>query len=718
MKVATGIVCLLIAGIAQGASPIVVDLGVAEPATPRTYAVDPGKFDIKLINAIPNKRYEIVGDKREETAVVEVVPPAAATQCEATPEQVARILTKILAEKKAKVTEDKQDDVKVTEADIAEELAGDLGCRVETNKANLDVSKTKVAADKTKIDADVARAIADLAALDADIKKLQADRTSATGEAVPKIDADIKKLQARKPLLDVQKKQFEIDRLKLVAKAALIDATLAELAEIAKLDKEIATLDQNIAKLRADKKPDEEIGKEEAKKAKQVADRAKRQTALESEKTILLSIRDLFSVSFKGYALTAGETLPKTFKGVGEETTWPIVITTQGGAAAVTAQAAAKAANPTASDNPVLDRLLATTADHPNLIVGTCKYTDLACSKPIYINADQISTLSITDIPPGAVTVRVTGGEYFKCEALRFNVAKYSAAPDTMMFPLHMKKGVLGVGGGRIAVAEAEAASLYGVDWCPHTEQVIQKRSMFRDEKEDLEYGEIVLARERLRNNKDFNTLAQVPDPRYITYKAPPIAALPLFLRGKSQVIEVQFDWQNGITKTFIVPVVYQRFWLDAGGFFVFARRTDQSLDLENLGGTPEKQRVRAIRSQTSIEPNTGIVINIHPGNFPALALQFGLAANQGRLPSYYLGLGVRAREIGKRGLATLGVGVAMQQEQQFPGALFLEDYESTSPVLKPTNKYGFTFPYVSLSLGFSFGGVSEKTNVADSVQP
>jgi hypothetical protein len=73
-------------------------------------------------------------------------------------------------------------------------------------------------------------------------------------------------------------------------------------------------------------------------------------------------------------------------------------------------------------------------------------------------------------------------------------------------------------------------------------------------------------------------------------------------------------------------------------------------------------------------------------------------------------------REIGKRGLATLAVGVAMQQEQQFPNLQFGEEYPSTSPLLKPTLKYGITFPYISISLGFSFGGVSEKSNVADRV--
>ncbi len=188
-----------------------------------------------------------------------------------------------------------------------------------------------------------------------------------------------------------------------------------------------------------------------------------------------------------------------------------------------------------------------------------------------------------------------------------------------------------------------------------------------------------------------------------------------MLLRGKSEVVNVQFSFGDAEKKTFTVPIRYQRFWLDAGGFFVFARHVDEKLEFEDFTATQTTRTVRRILKDTSTDPVTGIVVNIHPGNTPILAVQFGIAANQGRLPSYYLGLGVRAREVGKRGLATLGVGVAMQQENRFnlvePGNTLSSD----SPRLQPANKYGFN-PYLSISLGFSFGGVSEGTNVAAGV--
>lgn len=614
IRVAMLMVCsLLVASLSQAATPVVeVNLGVADPATPRTYAVLPGDFEIKLTNAIPNKKYEVLGEGRPPAeAKVDVVAPATAIECKATPEQVARILKKILDAKKATVPADKQADVKVTEADIAEELKGNLGCTA------------------TQADVDAAQK-----ALDAEKAKSPSDATK--------------------------------------VKAA-----------------------------------------EDALKAKQ------------AEIETLRQLRDRFSLKFGPYMLETSTALSKTFKAKGEDTTWPAVFTTQGGSAAVTAKAAAKAADPIASDSPVLDRLLATTRDHPEKVVGACRYNDTAaCSARIFINADQISTLTITDIPEGAVTVRVTGGEYFPCKAVEYNIARFSSAPDTLIVPLHMRKGWLGIGSSSVANAEAEAAAVYGIDWCPKTNRPLQKNRLFRDDPDDSDYAVYVLERENARRGNREVNLKDLPDPRVEMVKAPPIASVPLFLRGKSQVLTVEFDWEGAPSKTFQIPVVYQRFWLDAGGFFVFTRRTDQSivtstvLNPDNTPSTPERQKVLAINRQTSIEPSTGIVVNVHPGNFPILALQFGIAANQSRPPSYYLGLGIRAREIGKRGLATIGIGAAMQQEVRFPLLENGAEIPSTDDRLKPVNKYGVTFPYISLSLGFSFGGVSEKTNVADGVQP
>jgi hypothetical protein len=631
MRYAQVFACLFLATLAFGATPLVVDLGVADPATPRTYAVAPGELDFKLTNARPKTSYEIVGESRQKTTP-ELPGSNALPACSEA--SLHKLLDDHVAKRTADAPEAEKAAVKLNETDVKAVLETDLGCGT--------APAAKHAADKAKLAEDSAKYEKDKAKYDADQKTFD-DGTAKPAAEKTRLETEKAKLAAEKTRLDAEKKRIDE-----------VDAGIAKLQEL----------------------------------------------------------RDSLSVTFEGYTIKAGETLQKTFKVAGEDTTWTVVVTTQGGSAAVTAKAAAKAADPIAANSPNLDRLLATTASHMDKIVGTCKYTDNDCNAKVYINADQISALTITDIPTGAVSVRVTAGEFFPCSSIGYNIANYAKAPSKLILPLHMKKGFLGIGSVSVAKAEVEAAAIYGLDWCPQTGEVFQKTRMLVPDESRKDYVGEILTREGAESEKELAG----PDPR-LSPKAPPIASLPLFLRGRAKVVTVEFAWADGSEKLFEFDVVYQRFWLEAGGFFAFSRRSDQSIDTETIAGTPELQKVRAIRRDVSIEPSTGIVLNIHPGNYPILAFQFGIAANSGRSPSYFGGLAVRAREIGKRGLATLGVGVALQQELQFPNLQFGETYPSTSPLLKATPKYGLTFPYISLSLGFSFGGVAERTNVADGVE-
>lgn len=478
------------------------------------------------------------------------------------------------------------------------------------------------------------------------------------------------------------------------------------------------------------------------------------------------------SITFAGFSLKPGETLQKTFKREGADQSWSVAIVTQGGSAATTAAAANKAANPTASDNPNLDRLLGKTADSQKLTIGECSYTADTCTTELHVNADQVSTLTIKDIRAGKVKVTVTAGELFNCRALSYNFAVFESAPDRVIIPLHMAKSrMFGVGSTSMARQQSEASKLYGLEFCPGTGEVFDTRRLgildIFGGKDELEKrvktkygvplnGQSTAPQRQQRTVQSQKTgqqqqqewpqsLADLPDPRteeitdpmdgdepplpqqnlFPRGPEPQTASLPLLLRGRAPVVDVLFEWSDGERKSFTIPVLYQRFWLDAGGFFVFTRHTDQHIETEvvaavpaseTTAATPERRRVTNLRSENSYAPSTGIVINIHPGNNPILAFQFGIAANQNRLPSYYLGVGVRAREIGRRGLATIAMGVAMQQEASFSQIGVGEIVVPDSPRLQATQKYGFTFPYVSISLGFSFGGVSERTNVASSV--
>jgi len=142
MRLAPAIACLLITAAAYSNAsaadqpPVEVDLGIANPSTPRTYAVVPGTFAIKLTNADPRKTYEIVGENREEktakTLPQKFTPPTDLA-CESSDEavlqgHVAYILAVALQAKLDKTPDNKKADVKLTEADIKDARSGSFGC--------------------------------------------------------------------------------------------------------------------------------------------------------------------------------------------------------------------------------------------------------------------------------------------------------------------------------------------------------------------------------------------------------------------------------------------------------------------------------------------------------------------------------------------------------------------------------------------------------------
>ena len=59
--------------------------------------------------------------------------------------------------------------------------------------------------------------------------------------------------------------------------------------------------------------------------------------------------------------------------------------------------------------------------------------------------------------------------------------------------------------------------------------------------------------------------------------------------------------------------------------------------------------------------------------------------------------------------------GIVNRQRKEQNDTRLAATIDSDSPLLTAKPTYMFT-PYVSVSLGFSFGGVSEKTNVANGV--
>lgn len=373
----------------------------------------------------------------------------------------------------------------------------------------------------------------------------------------------------------------------------------------------------------------------------------------------------------------------------------------------------------------------------PDLVVRRCEWDKQGdCeSGSIFVNADQTSTLIVSKIPNTVRLVTVTAHERFACAALEHNYASFTNPTDTIVVPLSMRAPLLSPFSN--AKRENYGLSLYGIVRPTTIEQggrkiAVVERNIPDDARDavctaaaltPIAEATLPLAERSTRTLEAFERQALFTRLSGIDYPS-----IPLLVRGKSRTLTVQFMTETGeVVRTFNVPISYQRFWLDAGGFFAFARREDEDLVKQALtGDDKDKVSVTAIRRLKDLNPSTGIVVNVHPGNYPYLAWQFGIAAQQDRLPSYYLGMGLRAREIGRRGLATVAVGVAAVQSNRFTGLTFTDKcgankdipcriLPSDSILLTPQRKYALE-PYLSISLGFSFGGVSDRGDVTKTV--
>jgi hypothetical protein len=173
---------------------------------------------------------------------------------------------------------------------------------------------------------------------------------------------------------------------------------------------------------------------------------------------------------------------------------------------------------------------------------------------------------------------------------------------------------------------------------------------------------------------------------------------------GKSDSLSITLKI-NGVPKTIQLTLNYQRWFVDMGGFLTFSTVSDQELVQEDVKDMPGMVRILKKRNQSKLVPGTGIVLDFHPANFPVLAVQFGIATSVDRNASYFLGGGVRLRQLGPNSLATFAIGIAATQAKRFPDVKVGDVRSATSPVVtQGSNRYAFG-PYLSLSLGFSFGG-------------
>lgn len=305
----------------------------------------------------------------------------------------------------------------------------------------------------------------------------------------------------------------------------------------------------------------------------------------------------------------------------------------------------------------LLGEIVTTSDDHPVHIICSAKDPkNLNCTPPsIFVSSSAISIIEITDISAQlSLAVRITSGELDDVSGAPLFVERFYSAPvpDTIF----------------IAVNRARRFN-------------------------------------RTYQDRDANRFTQKVNDAAMTSVD---FSIPFLSLSRSGLMGVQLIIDDGASETFKIPLNYQHWFVDTGGFLTFGVVADQELAVEDAGSG--NVRVIKKRSKDKLVPGTGIVLNFHPANYPGLAAQFGLATSVDRAASYYLGIGYRLRELGPKTLATFAVGLAATQVKRFPDVSVGDVHPATADsITKGSSRYAFG-PYLSLSLGFSFGGNDTPT--------
>lgn len=177
------------------------------------------------------------------------------------------------------------------------------------------------------------------------------------------------------------------------------------------------------------------------------------------------------------------------------------------------------------------------------------------------------------------------------------------------------------------------------------------------------------------------------------------------------------------------IDIVYQRWWIDIGGFYAFRDLSDSEIvtaPLTETTGGPARVQVLRVTGRRDWESETGVMTTFFPANYPWLGLSFGIADNSGRSLSYYLGPSIRL--MGRRGgaVATFATGISLAPVRRYPGVNVKSGdlaakptgtenylYESTSPLLQGEIRNETSF-FVAVTLGFALDRRSAKSSPAE----
>lgn len=161
-------------------------------------------------------------------------------------------------------------------------------------------------------------------------------------------------------------------------------------------------------------------------------------------------------------------------------------------------------------------------------------------------------------------------------------------------------------------------------------------------------------------------------------------------------------------TRSAVIPVVYQLWTFETGGFYGFSNLTDQVLVMHTGSNTTLPVHVDAVRNSGQSSQESGIFVSMSPRNYPFLGIGFGVATSTDRSQSFFLGPSIRLLTFGDHGLASFSVAVADRQVRVFKGVVG-QDFATDSTSLKGNleSRVGYA---ILINLGFKFGSTSSDT--------
>jgi hypothetical protein len=365
-------------------------------------------------------------------------------------------------------------------------------------------------------------------------------------------------------------------------------------------------------------------------------------------------------------------------------------------------------------------------ADNRDTVVE-CVYTTGKCEDdPLYVNADHISAIVIRGVPTGkglTVIADPMAPPFENCEVLRQNSISFKAAetPDVVAITLHMYPNPFGI--NHRTSRRAKGLRLYG--WAPGLEaltppqvaKLCSGEELTNEGTKPTTVEELRTATSNTRGGvRTYGQLKPVEARRIMIRdtgaQIEELSSVPIIADGHSEQVKITFYADGEEPKTFVVPFRYQRFWADAGGAFLFPYINNERLLTE--AQADGKVKVVDVKEESSVHPETGIIVNLHPGNHPVVALQFGLSTGgDDSAVSYYLGPALRLREVGRRGLATFSFGGVLTPTRTFPDIVTFNSakpelggiYNANDAMLQGRSDYELQW-FFGISLGFNFGGV------------